>query len=436
MQVKKIKIILILFFLNYCFLAGLEINSKLENNIFITRSLFRESDYSLCLINGFDNKNSESIIDFSYENNFIKAGRIKRLGIWRELFNPLGVTANSDLFNESAGFDSNYLFNKGGLYGLSLEMEEGLGISLLFPDDLWLGGSYTLSSELFKTIAFISGSVNPNRAMEEWTSTYSIIPNTNPIHLGLRSVLQVPNFTLDYLGSLSGSSIYKTGSYNRLFFELFGKSISFKGFGGIISPYFINTDVQLSDTKYLLSLYLWIRLFKNWELAFKTDYQEDQKPVLPVAFVPTSGGSSAKLIFDNSLFIFSTNLGQNFNFDNYGNESLENNIDGKLGVSGKVSTFFYYGYTFNFERLIKREFEIQLKANLKYTDLELVLKHSEEIYEPINEKIFRFKIEQELEKGNVFLKIEIGNKFELEEFVIGFSTTIFQDELYNRNNSL
>jgi hypothetical protein len=428
MKIKKIDLFIVLLIIDYTLLTAMEVNSKLENNIFITRSLYREADYSLCIINGFDNKIYEPIIDFSYENNFIKAGRIKRLGVWRELFSPLGVAANSDLFNESEGFDNNYLFNKGGLYGLSLEVEEGLGISLLFPENLWLGANYSRSFHLVLITAFISATGFTNKTMEDWTSTYSIIPNTNPIHVGLRSVLQLPNFTLDYLGSLSGSSIYKAGFYNRLFFELFGKTISLKGFGGIISPYFINTDLHLSETKYLLSLYLWIRLFKNWEVVFKTDYQEDKEPVLPVAFIPTSGASSAKLVFDNSLYVFSTNIGQKFEFDNYGNESVENNIDGKLGVSGKVSSFFYYGYTFDFDALIKRRFEIQLKATIKNTDLDFVIKHSEEIYKPIIEKTLRFRVDQELGTGDIFFKIELGNKLELEKLSIGFTSVFFKED--------
>lgn len=404
---------------------AVEINSKLENNLFITRYLCKETEYSFGLINGFDIKNDETIVEFSFENKFIRAGRIKRLGVWRELFSPLGVSANSDLFSESAGFNNNYLFNKGGLYGLSLETEEGTGISLLFPDNLWLGANYTKALDFFTITAFTSASVYSNKPAEDWTSTYSVIPNTNPIHLGLHSIFQLPNFTLDYLGSLSGSSIYKSGSYNRLFFELFGRTIGLKGFGGIVSPYFINTNLKLSDTKYLLSLYFWLEILKNWELIFKTDYKEDHQPVLPVGYIPTSGASSAKLIYDNSTFIFSTELGQEFDFDIYGNENLENNINGRLGVSAKYSAFFYYNYTFDFDKIIKRKFEIQLKANFKNTDLEFVLKLGEEIYEPVNEKTLRFRVDQKLGTGDLFFKIKIEADFQIEEFALGFSTNIF-----------
>jgi len=428
MQAKKINIIFILFILNYSFALSLEIKSMLENNLFLTRSLNKEPQYSFCLIDGFDLKNSESIIDFSFENKFIKAGRINRQGIWRELFSPLGASANSDLFNESIGFDNNYLFNKGGLYGLSLEKEEGTGISLLFPDNLWLGANYSRVFDFLLLTSFISVSVNSNKPEEEWRSTYSVVPNTNPIHFGIHSVVQLPNFTLDYLGALSGSSIYKAGSYNRLFFELFGRLVSLKGFGGIVSPYFINTNLKLSDSKYLLSLYLWLRLSNNLEVIFKTDYQEDHEPVLPVAYIPTSGASSAKLIYDNSFFIFDTEIGQKFGFDIYGNESLENSIDGKLGMSDKYSAFFYYDYTFNFNRIIKRKFEIQFKANYKFTDLEFVLIHCEEIYEPVDEKKIRLRVDQILGTGDVFFKIEFRTNGILEGFALGFSTDIHQKE--------
>ncbi|MCK5153352.1 MAG: hypothetical protein KAQ93_03260 [Spirochaetales bacterium] len=428
MQVKIVVIFFIILIFNRNFSDALEIDSKLENNFFITRAIYKKAEYSFCFINGLDIKNTEPIVDFSFENNFIRAGRIKRLGVWKELFSPMGVSANSDLFNESTGFVSNYLFNKGGLYGLSLEMEEGIGISLLFPDNLWFGVKYTRDLDPFLITAFTSASVYSNSPAEEWTSTYSVIPNTTPIHLGLHSIFQLPNFTLDYLGTLSGSSMYKVGSYNRLFFELFGKSVSLKGFGGIISPYYINTDLKLSDTKYLLSLYLWLRLFKNWELVFKTEYKEDHNPVLPAAYIPTFGSSSAKLIYDNSFFIFSTELGQEFDFDIYGNESLENNINGKLGVSAKYSAFFYYDYTFDFDKIIKRKFEIQLKVKFKHTDLEFVLKHSEEIYKTANEKTLRFRVDQKLGTGDLFFKIEIGSEWDLEGLSIGFSTVCLEEK--------
>ncbi|MDA3938814.1 MAG: hypothetical protein PF693_05840 [Spirochaetia bacterium] len=369
-------------------------------------------------------ESSEINTDFSFENNFIKIGRVQRLGIWRELYNPLGVSANSDLFKETIGFSKNYSLYSGGLYGFSMDLEEGTGFSFLFPDNPWLGGNYTISLDPFLIRVFASVSGALKTSSDDWTSTYSIIPETNPIHIGLNTIIKWDNFNIDYLGTLSGSSTYKSGIYNRLFLELYMGKLSIKSYGGITSPYFISTGVKLVEKRYLLSSWIELRPFRYWETTVKAEYSEDHIPVIPVSYIQTSGSTFFKLKYDNSKFIFRTELGQKFDFDNYGTESLENIFDVRLGFYSKLSLFIDYGFSFDFESIIERKIELNFKGNLKKTDVEIVLKHNETIYEPTYENILRFRLDQEFRNGSVFFKLEVGEDFQLEVFSIGFKTNL------------
>lgn len=426
MQVKKTIFYIIQLIICIIPIKAGDVDSKLENSIFISRYIYINEGYSFCLLNEFDIKSSEYIIDFSYKNKFIYAGRVKRLGVWRELYNPLTVSAASTLFSETIGFNTNYVFNKGGLYGLSLELDDGTGISFLLPDDLWIGASYTKTLDLMSLIGFLSVTSSSGNYSDSWTSLYPNIPESDPVHLGANYIFNWSCFTLDYLGSLSGSTIYKTGFYNRLFIELKGDLIDLKGYGGVISPYFIGSNLKRSDTRYLISLNMDLNLHKYWEAVFKTEYRRDHSPVLSVAYIPSSGNSSVKIKYDNSFFNISTKLGQKFNFDFYGTESVENSIEGNLGLSGNSSVFFDYGFFFDFDSILKRKFSLNLKTKIQKTDIELTLKHSEELYDPEDSNTLKLKVDHDFGTGNLYFKIEVGNEWEIEGLTIGFSTEILE----------
>ncbi len=401
-------------------LPGSEIDSKLDDYDFITRVIYREVDYSFCFLSATDIRTSDIDLDFSFESHLIKAGRLKRLGFWRELFNPLKVSAGSDLFRESPGLGKDYSWYSGGLYGLSLGVEKGSRLSILFSDNLWIGGNYTIGSGPFLITAFLSTVEYKKTPSDDWTSDFPIVPVSNPIHIGLHSILKWDKFKIDYLGALSGNSIYMVGSYNRLHIELHMKKLSFKGFGGITSPDFISTDLNLTEDKYFLSLLIGIYPTRYWDTILKFQYSEEHLPVLPIAFIPTSGSSSIKIKYDNSKFLFTTELGQQFNFDSNGTESVENKFDSRIGVSGQFSVFMGFGFSSDFDSLTERRFELNVGGSIRKTDVELAFKYKEEIFEPIDQYKLRLKVDQEFGTGSAFFKVEVGEGWLLEGLSVGF----------------
>lgn len=401
-------------------LRGGEIDSRLDDYDFITRVIYREVNYSFCFLESLDIRSPDIKLDFSFESRLLRAGRLKRLGFWRELFNPLGSSAGSNLFNEAAGLGKDYSIDSGGLYGLSFGVEKELGVSILFTDNLWIGGNYTIGSGPLFITALLSTGKYKNTPFDDWTSDFPIVPESTPIHLGLHSIFEWNKFKLDYLGTLSGNSIYKAGSYNRLHIELLCGKLRFKGFGGITSPDFVSTDLNLTEDKYLLSFFIGIYPLRYWETIIKFQYSEEHLPVLPTAFIPASGGSSIKLKYDNSKFLFSTELGQQFDFDSNGNESVENKFDSRLGVSGQLSAFIGFGFSFDFDSLTERRSELELKGSKGGTDVELVFKYKEEIFEPVDEYKLRFRVDQKFSTGSVFFKVEIEKGWMLEGLSVGF----------------
>jgi len=403
-------------------LPGSEIDSRLDDNDFITRVIYKEVDYSFCFLSAADIRSTDSSLDFSFESRLLRAGRLKRLGFWRELFNPLGSSAGSNLFKEAAGLGKDYSIDSGGLYGLSFGVEKESGLSILFTDNLWIGGNYTIGSGPLFITAFLSTGNYNNTPSEDWTSDFPIVPVSNPIHLGLHSISEWNKFKLDYLGVLSGNSLYKAGSYNRIHIELLLKKLKLKGFGGITSSDFISTDLNLMEDKYFISLWIGLYPYRYWETILKFQYGEEHLPVLPVAFIPASGSSSIKLKYDNSKFLFTTELGQQFDFDSNGNESVENKFDSRIGVSGQLSAFIGFGFSSDFNSLTERRSEMELQGSKEGTDVELVFKYKEEIFEPVDEYKLRIKVDQKFGNGSAFFKVEIKEGWLLEGLSVGFKS--------------
>ncbi len=403
-------------------LRGSEIESRLDDNEFITRVIYREADYSFCLITDSDQDRSDIDLDFSFESRLIRAGRVKKEGFWREIFNPLKVSAGSDLFREYPGLGKDYSLYAGGLHGLSLGTEKGSSINVLFADGFWIGGNYSIGSDHLSVTALVSITENVETPSDDWTSDFPIVPVSNPIHMGLQSIFSWNNFKLDYLGVLSGNNIYKAGSYNRMHIELLWKKIKIKGFTGITTPDFITANVNLSKDKYLLSLWIGIYPVKYWETIIKTQYSEEHPPVLAAAFLPGSGSSSIKIKYDNLNFLISTEFGQQFNFNSDGEGTVENKFDTGIGVSRLLSLFSGIGFTSDFDSLSERRLELELKCSLGKTDVELVYKYKEEIFEPIDQHTFWVRVNQEFSGGTAFCKVEVKEGWLLEGLTVGFIT--------------
>ncbi len=403
-------------------LRGSEIESRLDDNEFITRVIYREADYSFCLITDSDQDTSDTDLDFSFESRLIRAGRVKKEGFWREIFNPLKVSAGSDLFRESPGLGKDYSLYTGGPYGLSLGTEKGPGINVLFTSGFWIGGNYTIGSDHLLVRALVSITENVKTPSDDWTSDFPIVPVSNPIHMGLQSIFRWSNYKLDYLGVLSGNNIYKAGSYNRMYIELLWKKIKVKGFAGITDPDFITANVNLSKDKYLLSLWIGIYPVRYWETIIKTQYSEEHPPVLADAYLPTSGSSSIKIKYDNSNLLFSTEFGQQFNFDSDGEETVENKFDTRIGVSWLLSLFSGIGFTSDFDSLSERRFELELKCSLGKSDVELVYKYKEEIFEPVDQHTFQVRVNQKFNSGTAFCKVDLKEGWLLKGLTVGFKT--------------
>ena len=197
--------------------------------------------------------------------------------------------------------------------------------------------------------------------------------------------------------------------------------MNLKALYGEVSPYFISPDGKSSTIHYLLNF--WAELFftKYWKTIIKSNYSKEQEPILPVAYIPTDGNSSLKLIYDNLKFNFYTYFGQNFNYDYYGTEFVENSIDLKAGYSNLFSISGSFGLVFNFKYLIERKYELKLGLSIEKTDFDLTLKRIENSYKT-DQNLMRIKINTVLGKGTFYTKMEIGDNWKPENFTLGLRT--------------
>jgi len=418
---RNLLLLIVIIIYNSKMVNAVDLDSILENSTFLTRYKKQSTDYSYMFLNSFNIKNNNDIFDFSFETPIIKAGRIKKMGVWKELFYPLGSTANSDTFYKTIGFEKDFSFTKEGLYGLSLNLKENTGISILFPKSIWLGGNYTFNTDPLHFTLFASISELVTNSPDEWTSTYPLIPETIPMHIGLHSIYNYKILKLDYLTALSGSAIYKAGNFNRLFLEISTDTLNLKALYGEVSPYFISSEGKSSTIHYHFSFWTQINLYKYWQTIIKSSYSKDQEPIVPVAYIPTKGSSSLRLIYNNSKFNFYTDFGQNFNYDYYGTEFVENSTNFKAGYSDLFNLSVNFGLIFNYEYLIERKYELIIGLTMEKTDFDLTLKYIETSCVE-DQTLIRLKINTEPGRGNFYTKIEIGGNWKLENFTVGLKT--------------
>ncbi len=392
----------------------------MDENIFNTRIIFDYNGYSACFITRADMENSELNLDVSVDSPLFRAGRVKKMGVWRELSNPLTAFAGSDIYLENPILDKNYERVGASRYGFSAGQKEGSSFNILFTDYLWIGASLSMKSDYIEMRGFASFTENNKIQDNGWFTEYPVIPGLNIIHLGLQSLVSLEYLKFDFLGLISGNPVFRAGYYTRLFTECKFNKLKIAGVAGLVSPDFISTSVDLTDDKYLLSLSLEIYPLNYMQIEIQSQYREAQLSVIPGVYIPCSGKTLFRTTFDNREYLFSTGLSQNFRFDKDGRMDVDNMFTIRTGLAGVISLFLNLNVSFDFRLIYERVFGAELKCNFPKTDVEFFYRFTEERTENKVQHILRFGIDQRIRVGSIFFKVEFVPGGSAESLSLGY----------------
>jgi hypothetical protein len=422
-SIKFIYLIILLGF-QIKLLDAIDIDSKLTDYKFITRTLVKTNEYSFSLIACFDIRETSPNFDFSYKSQLLKAGRLKKQGYWREIENPLSYSVKSNIFKELNILGNDFSMNTTGTNGIGLWVLEPVLLNIFFSENLWLSANCFFDLDPAFISVFIAGSDNKISISNDWASLYPFPTKSNPVHIGVNLKVKNNSLNIDYLGVMSGSHGYQKGFYNRLMFEIPGEILNIKSLFGLTNPSFLDSGGSLAKNMYLTNLWIGFFPFKNWSIELELEYKESHKPVVPPEFIPSSGSSFLRTKFNNSLLLLDIKFNQKFSFDFYGELAVDNSFQTRLGLLGQFSLFFDYNFSFNFNSLTEKKVELELKGRAGDTNIDLIFQYKEEIFVLVDVYKFNVRIEQEFPKGNIFCSIGLGNELLLDSFTLGINTNI------------
>ena len=200
-------------------LCTLNQSFSLEEEDLVIRYTCSGEYYSWYFSEFFDSKNKKGAADFSFGSDKIKAGRLEKEGLWRELFNPFGYTADSELYAAHTGMYNDFTKKKGGLYGVSLSLADGFDISLSVSPMLWAGADLKVverGGSSFTCYALISGTSYPGT--DEWIGSFSELYVSKPAFAGGEFVFAGEKAGIKLAAFISGNRYYRPDVFSRVHF--------------------------------------------------------------------------------------------------------------------------------------------------------------------------------------------------------------------------
>ncbi len=193
----------------------------LEDTTFSLRYTFSANYWSLYVSEYFDPGNNLGLPDFSFNSDKIKAGRLLQEGIWKELFNPFGFMADSEVYYSKKGIESDVTKGPGGIYGFSLIIPGGVSVhSFLYPS-FHTGAEMEILKGPGLCLAWY-GSVSAPRYSnsDEWISPLPELSVSEPVHagIGISFIGDIPFIKLVVF--LSGNKYFRPDIFSRLYWNL------------------------------------------------------------------------------------------------------------------------------------------------------------------------------------------------------------------------
>lgn len=208
-------------------LESIKVSSFLENEESVIEAVFVFDVYSIYLSDCLDTVSFSINPGFSFNSGNLKAGRIKKDGIWRELLNPFGYSAGSQVYSAEENITEDFSPGSGGDYGIFLRLPADAGFSAVFSPYLWIGvEKEVLVNESFRITGFLSCLENEISLRDEWIADSTELYLSKPVHCGIRTTTALRSVSADSVIFVSGNRYFRSEIFSRLFVKLEKKNIS------------------------------------------------------------------------------------------------------------------------------------------------------------------------------------------------------------------
>ncbi len=256
----------------------------LEDETFSLRYTFTTDYYSLYVSEYLDVTKDRGLTDFSFRSEKIKAGRLLKEGIWKEISNPFGFTADSDVYCSKKEMGSDFSKDPGGIYGFSLLLPGEFYLhSILYPffragvkKEILLRSGFSLAGY---------GSVSGIRYsdFEDWIQPLTELSVSKPVHTGVEASFHggIPFVTC--IVFLSGNKYFRPDIFSRLYWSLRFENFEMNGLAVYAGRDYILPDSTPVKDKLLLSASVSYTGKEGFGVMVKGDTKISQKTAYPSA---------------------------------------------------------------------------------------------------------------------------------------------------------
>jgi len=182
---------------------------------------FYNDFYSVFFLGSCRSPDMKETLDYSFDSDRLKAGRLDLSGVWLEITNPFGYSAGSEVYAEQDGADCDFSTDKGGSYGLYADLPFGVDILFMNRRGLWAGAAErVILNEVFSVCAYIKISDKEERSEDDWIITDGFIPVSAPVYAGAEIAAVKDSFSSGLLLFISGGRYVVPGYFARFHVHL------------------------------------------------------------------------------------------------------------------------------------------------------------------------------------------------------------------------
>ncbi len=186
-----------------------------DENYEVSAVLFSDY-YSVFLMSSCSSLNMEETLDFSFDSDRLKAGRLILSGVWLEITNPFGYSAGSEVYTEPDGVECDFSTDNGGFYGFYADLPFGVDILFMDRRGLWAGAAKrVILNDVLSVCAYIKISDKKERKEDAWIVPDGFIPVSAPLYTGAEIAAVKDSFSSGLLLIISGGRYVVPGYFVR-----------------------------------------------------------------------------------------------------------------------------------------------------------------------------------------------------------------------------
>ncbi len=321
---------------------------------------------------------------FGFSFPWITVGPLTVKGLLREINNPLGYSALSNVFKEYIDINLNGSFTDPGKNGLLIEIiPDVIGIYQYNSSEISkFGGFLSYKNDLSVELLFSASRPEKEAVPDSWYLDAPVFPGGMLFHNAYRLAFKVPSLFASLSGCISSGELVKQGYFTNIDFIVKTDFMELAGLAGFSSDSYFNPDGKDSNYRSQYNADIWIKAIGP--LSFGGGYwiKKEHPGNITDLYTESREGFLIKSRIDinfnrNISFVLDSKYLNEYQYDDTGNSVIKKNIDSKLlfRISRLKSSINHIISFIDTEK-----FENNLKINIQYafsgTKITAVYKHS------------------------------------------------------------